>query len=654
VKTLKDLLLFFPRAYEDKRAYVRIEDLRTDMTCNIRGKLSNIEHKRTRNGKLLTKAMISDKTGSIEVVWFNQPFLKRVLHPGLQIILSGKVKFSFGRLSLQNPGYEEIKEDQVHTGRIIPVYHQTEGITSKWIRDKLKPVIDEWASLIEEHLPESVLEKYGLIGYAEAVKEAHFPHDEKRLDEAKKRLSFDELFLLQLKALQKKWRWQNIAVHEGKVMPEHHDVAGFISSLPFTLTEAQKQSLSEIMSDLAKPYPMSRLLQGDVGSGKTVVAGVAVLNAIRNGYQAAIMAPTEILARQHYNTLFTLFKPYSLNIRFISGSTVESVKDETLQGLAAGTVDLVIGTHSLIQEGVKFHRLGLAVIDEQHRFGVKQREILKMCGSPHLLSLSATPIPRTLAMTIYGDQDLSVIDEMPKGRMPIITRVVPEEKRTDAYRWIEDRIREGRQAFVICPLIDESDTLEVKSAIKEFEFLREHVFPSLKLGLLHGKMKSREKDEIMSAFQKNEIQILVSTSVIEVGIDVPNATIMMIEGAERFGLSQMHQFRGRVGRGAHQSYCFLFTKGDSEESQNRLRAMAQYSSGFKLAEIDLALRGPGEIYGLRQSGIPDLKMASLTDSVTISLARQAAAEIIEKDPELEKHPRLMNILEKVNEVYVND
>jgi ATP-dependent DNA helicase RecG len=654
VKTVQDFLLFFPRAYADKRAYTNIAELQPDVAQNVMGVLSNIFHKRTKNGKFLSKALLTDETGSVEVVWFNQPYLKRVLVSGQEIVLSGKVKFNLGRLCLQSPSFEEVKTEQTHVGRLVPVYHQTEGITSKWIRDKLKPLIDEWVDQLEDCLPEEIVKAQGLMDYREAVREAHFPTDEKRLEAAKKRLSFDELFLLQFKALQKKWRWQNVAVHEQKNMPAHAELQEFIAKLPFQLTDAQKKTLDEILKDMEKPFPMSRLMQGDVGSGKTVVAGVAILNGILHGYQAALMAPTEILAKQHFNTLFRLFKEYSFNIQFVSGSIPDGQKQEILDQLKTGTVDLIIGTHSLIQESVSFKNLGLAVIDEQHRFGVKQRDILKRSGSPHLLSLSATPIPRTLAMTIYGDQDLSVIDEMPKGRVAIITRIVPEKKRMDAYRWIEDQIEKGRQAFVICPLIDESDLLEVKSAIQEYEYLQEHIFPGLLLGLLHGKMKSKEKEEIMARFLRNEINVLVSTSVIEVGIDVPNSTIMMIEAAERFGLSQLHQFRGRVGRGEHQSYCFLFTKSRSENSVQRLQAMVTHSSGFKLSEIDLSLRGPGEIYGIRQSGIPDLKMASLTDSVTISLARQAADKLLAEDPELINYPVLRKTLEKLNEVYVND
>ncbi len=654
VKTVKDFLLYFPRTYEDKRIFTPISEIKTDQINNIKGKISNLFHTRSRNGKALTRAVLNDKTGSVQVIWFNQPFLKKILRNGQKIILSGKANFKFGKTTIQNPGYEEVKPELTHTGRIVPVYHQTEGINSKWIREKLKPLIDEWSNLLEEHLPASIMKNYGLIKYGEAVREVHFPTEENDLEKAKFRLSFDELFILQLKALQKKWRWQNIDFHAQKPIPIHDEVQQLIASLPFELTSAQKTTLKEILWDLNQKYPMSRLIQGDVGSGKTVVAGIAAFNTIKAGYQCAIMAPTEILAKQHYATLFKLFQPYSFNIGFISGSITGSVKNDIIDGLKTGTVDLVIGTHSLIQEGIGFKNLGLAVIDEQHRFGVKQREILKANGAPHLLSLSATPIPRTLAMTIYGDQDLSIIDEMPKGRQEIITRVVPENKRIDAYRWIENQILKGRQAFVICPLIDESDTLEIKSAIQEYERLKTEIFPDLNLGLLHGKMKSQEKEAVMNLFKDNKINILISTSVIEVGIDVPNASIMLIEGADRFGLSQLHQFRGRVGRGEHQSYCFLFPKNNSEDSRIRLSAMANYSSGFKLAEIDLQMRGPGEIFGVKQSGIPDLKMASLTDSKTIELARKAAQEIIDTDPELTQYPLLKEKISELDEVYIKD
>ncbi len=620
----------------------------------MKGKLSGLFHKRTNHGKLLTKAIFSDSTGSVNVIWFNQPFLKKILYNGQKLILSGKAAFKYGKITLQNPAYEEIQSELMHSGRIVPIYHQTEGINSKWVREKLKPLIDEWSKLLIDYMPDSIKKKYELIPYDQAVREVHFPTEEETLIKAKFRLSFDELFLLQLKALQKKWHWQNVKEHQQKPIPLHPETRQLIDSLPFELTEAQNKSVKEILNDLQQPYPMSRLLQGDVGSGKTIVAGIAIFNAIKAGYQVALMAPTEILAKQHLKTIYELLKIYSYNINFISGSINRTQKKEALKQISTGTVNLIIGTHSLIQEGVEFKNLGLAVIDEQHRFGVKQREILHANGHPHLLNLSATPIPRTLAMTIYGDQDLSIIDQMPKGRLPIITRVVPEHKRRDAYLWIKNQIIKGRQAFVICPLIDESDTLEVTSAIQEHQKLSQETFPNLNVGLLHGKMKAEQKEEIMKDFADNKINVLVSTSVIEVGIDVSNASIMLIEGADRFGLSQLHQFRGRVGRGEHQSYCFLFPKNKSEDSRIRLSAMQNFTNGFKLAEIDLQLRGPGEIFGLRQSGIPDLKMASLTDSETIALAREAASELIDKDPRLHQYALLQEKLAELQDIYIKD
>ncbi len=654
VKTVRDLVLYFPRIYVDKSAYTNIADLKTDEVNNVIGTISNLFHKRTKNGKQLTKCLLSDDTGSVEVIWFNQSYLKRLLKNGQEIILSGKAKFNLGKMTLQSPSFEEQKKEQTHIGRIVPVYHETAGLSSKWLREKIQPVIKDWSKQFKEYMPKEILDEYKLMPYQKAIAEVHFPSDEITLEEAKKRLSFDELFLLQTKALQKKWHWQNIAVHDQKVLPRHEVLSEFFSKLPFELTGAQLRTIEEIFNDLNKPYPMSRLLQGDVGSGKTVVAAAAILNTVKNGYQAALMAPTEILAKQHYHTIFKMLKPFGLNIQFIAGSTPQSIKDDVTLQLKNGTVDVVIGTHAIIQETIGFKKLGLAVIDEQHRFGVKQRDILKSQGSPHLLSLSATPIPRTLAMTIYGDQDLSVIDEMPKGRQQIITRIVPEKKRLDGYKWIDEQVKKGRQAFIICPLIDESDVLEVKSAIQEYEYLQEHIFTKLKVGLLHGKMKPKDKEDVMNLFSQNKINILVSTSVIEVGIDVPNASIMVIEAAERFGLSQLHQFRGRVGRGEYQSYCFLFMKKSGQETSKRLQAMVDFSSGFKLAEIDLQIRGAGEIYGVKQSGIPDLKMASLTDSFTISLARQAAQEIINKDPELTNYPMIKAKLDELGEVFVKD
>lgn len=655
INTAQDLLLYYPRTYNDRSDITKIANLDTENVNTVKGILTHLFSRRTKHGKYITTGKLTDDTGSVQVIWFNQPHIKRILSSGAEVVLTGKVKFSFGRLSLMSPSYELQKEEQIHSERIVPVYHETEGISSKWLREKIKPLVDEWASRFHEYMPMEIIDKYNFPVFSEAVKNIHFPENEELLHKAKERLSFDELFLLQLKALKKKWQWQQIAAEEQKQIPQNIKlIKEFLNSLPFELTNAQKKSLIEILRDLEKPYPMSRLLQGDVGSGKTVVAAATILNVVESGYQCALMAPTEILAKQHYNTIYNYLKPYGYNIQFITGSTTESQKKDITRQMKNGTADIVIGTHALIQEKIGFKKLGFAIIDEQHRFGVKQRSILKSFGSPHLLSLSATPIPRTLAMTLYGDQDLSIIDELPKGRQKTITRLIPEKKRIDAYRWIEDQIKKGRQVFVICPLIDESDVLGVKSVKNEYAYLAEHIFPQFSIGLLHGKLKPREKDSIMEQFAENKINILVSTSVVEVGIDVPNATIMMIEGSERFGLSQLHQFRGRVGRGEHQSYCFLFTTSQSEETQKRLSAMVKYSSGFKLSEIDMQLRGPGEIYGVRQSGIPDLKMASLTDSVTIEKARNEAQQILEKDPHLAQYPKLKEKTEKYEDVYVKD
>lgn len=655
LKTVKDLLLYFPRTYNDNTEYRKIADVRTDEVNILKGRLTSIFSMRTRTGKKMIRGVFTDDSGSIGVIWFNQTHLTRVLPRNKEIILSGKVKKSMNKFTLQSPSYEFLNTntEQIHTGRIVPTYHETEGLNSKWIRSKIKPLVNEWVKHFPEYMPESVLDQQDLISYQEAIKNIHFPENNDALVKARERLAFDELFLLQLKVLQRKWRWQNTQEADVKKIQTHERALQTVrDELPFQLTKAQDRVLTEILADLNRPFPMRRLVQGDVGSGKTIVAALAALNVVKEGYQVAIMAPTEILAKQHYKTFVATLK--GLNIQFIAGSTTKSTKQNIIRQMKTGTVDIVIGTHSLIQEGIGFKKLGLAIIDEQHRFGVKQRAVLKSFGTPHLLSMTATPIPRTLAITVYGDQDLSIIDEMPAGRQEIITRLVPERKRTDAYRWIEEQVKKGRQAFVICPLVEESDTLEVKSVTQEYATLQNEIFPDLKVGLLHGRMKQEEKDQIMQDFKDNKINVLTSTSVIEVGIDVPNASIMIIEGAERFGLSQLHQFRGRVGRGVHQSYCFLFTNSLSEDGSKRIKSMEQHASGFKLAEIDLKLRGPGEVYGIKQSGIPDLKVAKLTDFVTIEKARLSAIKIIKVDPLLQKHPQLAEKIAEKEEIYVTD
>ena len=654
VKTVNDFFHYFPRAYRDRTDRCTVSELRADVVNVVQGRLEGLFSKKAQSGKFMTRAFLVDPTGSVEIFWFNQPHITRMFRSGDEVVLTGKAKFERGGVVMLSPLYEPVRTKQLHSSRLVPVYHEHDRITSKWIREKIQPLL-KGTQLLEDYLPGTIVEAEGLMPYAEAVRAVHDPVDEAHLERARYRLAFDELFLLQVRALQRRWRLRQGGRQDGRVISiDPQLTARFLNQLSFKLTKAQQRVVGEISKDLHSPYPMMRLLQGDVGSGKTVVAAFGIVHTMASGFQAALMAPTEILARQHYKSLMRFLSGFGFNVQLLVGSLSATRKEEITRQIATGTVDLVVGTHALIQDGVRFARLGLAVIDEQHRFGVKQREMLAGqatvtagqgsggVGAPHVLNLSATPIPRTLAMVIYGDQDVSILDELPPGRQEIVTRLVPEKKRRDAEFWIADQIKKGRQVFIVCPLIDEIDESDVgvKAVTTEYERLQDEVFREFRIGLLHGKLPSAKKDVMMSKFGAGELDILVSTSVVEVGIDVPNATIMLIEGAERFGLSQLHQFRGRVGRGAHQSYCFLFTESDSEATRQRLGALVKHSSGFKLAEIDLALRGPGEVYGVRQSGIPDLKMASLGDADLVRKVRNAAAQLILQNPELELHPGL--------------
>jgi ATP-dependent DNA helicase RecG len=499
-------------------------------------------------------------------------------------------------------------------------------------------------------LPVALSAKENLLPRGEAIRQIHFPDSFEKLERARESLAFEELFFLQLGGLRRKLDWQIGAAGSGKIISHPKALlAEFAAALPFKFTAAQKISSAEILRDLQKDLPMNRLLEGDVGSGKTVVAALAIFLTSKAACQAALLAPTEILASQHFRNFLRLLHPLGIRGELLTGSTPGSKKKEIAAKLKSGELDLVVGTHALLEAKIDFQNLGLAVIDEQHRFGVEQRTLIRKNGTPHVLSLTATPIPRTLALTIFGDQDVSIIDELPPGRIPPITRIIPPKKRIESERWIESEVQKGRQVFIVCPLVEESETLEVKSAKKEFTRLSEKVFPHLKLGLLHGKLRPKEKDATMAAFAAGEIQILVATTVIEVGIDIPNATIMLIEAAERFGLAQLHQLRGRVGRGSDQSYCFLFSESDSEEAKMRLHALEKISSGFELAKMDLRLRGPGEVFGIRQSGIPDLKVAKLTDHEIIKRSRDAAEKLLQQDPMLKNHPEILFRLEEMEE-----
>ena len=646
--TVEDLLLFYPFRYEDKSRITPINLFNLKEVNNAQGMLSAIQNGRTKTGKSIQKATFTDEEGSsVECVWFNQPFLAQQWAVSRKVLISGKVKYERGKMTFMAPTIEPWKEEQVHTGGIVPVYHETEGLSSKWFREKIYPLLPA-ANECEEILPEEIAKAYDFPTKAEAIKTVHFPENSESLEKARQMLAFEELFVLQLGALKQKKKW----AEQGKAVAMPLDaelMKQFQATLPFQLTGSQKIALYQILKDCEQSSPMLRLLQGDVGSGKTVVAAMAMLPFLKAGYQCAVMSPTEILTKQHFATLQQLLTNFSTVL--LVGSLSEEEKKEAQKKIEEGEAQLIIGTHALIQEAVSFPKLAFAVIDEQHRFGVLQRaELVKKCANhvPHLLMMSATPIPRTLALTIYGDQELSIINEMPPGRKPIITRIIHPDSRRQANLFIDDQISKGKQVFVICPLIEESEILEAKSVLQEYERLKREDFQHRKIEYLHGKMKASEKDEIMKRFKNQEFDVLVSTSVIEVGIDIPNATMMVIEGAERFGLSQLHQFRGRVGRSAVQSYCFLYTTKREQRSARRLRAMVDHTDGFKLAEIDLEIRGPGQVYGLRQSGLPDLKIASIMDGRTIAMARQKAAELLEKDGNLSSFPLLQRLSEKMS------
>lgn len=683
IKTLRDLLFHFPHRYENFSNLVKISQAKVGEKVSIQGKILEIENTRTwKKRMILTQALVGDNSGLIKVVWFNQPYLINVLKKGDLVCLAGKVTFDEYGLYLSNPAYEKISltynqqlttYNLTHTGRLVPVYPETEGLSSKWLRVIIRPFLIQMKNKIKDALPEKIRKKYNLLPIQKALWQIHFPDSMSLAKKAKERFAFEELFSLSLLVLRER---QKLAKEKAIAIPLNLKlVKEFIKSLPFDLTESQKKSAWEILKDLEKPRPMNRLLEGDVGSGKTVVAAIAALNVVKAGYQVALMAPTEILAKQHFKTFKELLLNFNLKIGLLTGERAELIlrreilrisRQKFLEKLKNGEIDLLIGTHALIQEGVKFKNLALVILDEQHRFGVEQRA--KLCQPkdspgtvqqqsliPHFLSMTATPIPRTLALTIYGDLDLSLITELPKGRKKIITKVIPPQNRKEAYNFIRKQVKEGRQVFVICPRIETKNNeqktknlswAEVKAVKEEHEKLSKIIFPDLKIGMLHGKMKPEEKEEIMKKFKEGEIDVLVSTSVVEVGIDIPNASVMMIEGAERFGLAQLHQFRGRVGRGNEQSYCFLFTDSPAKKTKERLKALIESENGFELAEKDLEIRGPGEIFGSRQWGIPDLAMASLRDIFLVQNSRQAAKEILAEDPELKKYPLLREKLDQ--------
>lgn len=654
--TLRDLLYHIPFRYDDFSLVVPIDSVQAGEILTVQGKVEEIKNVYTKGGKKLQKAVVSDDTGKIEAVWYNQPFIPKVVHKDDKISLSARVS-EFSRTPvLESPEYEILYPgiDSLHTGRLVPVYPETKGVSSKWLRRQIYKLLKNEQQNIAEFLPSSIRTQNNYPDVYQSLLQIHFPNKLEEVSIARERLAFDELFLLQLASLKRKQEWgQNLKGHAFKIAPHKKKIEEFWNALPFSLTNAQRKAVGDIFKDITSEKPMNRLLEGDVGSGKTVVATIAMYVAYLNGYQSVLMAPTEILAQQHHKTISNLLSPLKVRVNLQTGSSMYHVArskqrknniHDTSYMLQA--TDILVGTHAVLSKNINFDKLGLVVIDEQQRFGVEQRAIIRSKGNnPHLLTMTATPIPRTVALTLYGDLDLSYLNEMPKGRKLVKTWLVPEEKRNGGYEWIKKQIKEtDSQVFIICPFIEESESMQtVKTATKEFERLQKDVFPDLKLGLLHGKMKGKEKDEVLEKFRNKNFDILVATPVVEVGIDIPNATIIVIEASERFGLAQLHQLRGRVGRGDKQSYCLLFTESKNPTTTQRLRAMETSNVGAELAELDLKLRGPGDMYGTAQHGSHKLKIASFSDFVLIEKARNEAHKIFDN---LEEYPKLKEKLKE--------
>lgn len=656
--TLEDLLYYFPRRYDDYSQLKPINRLKFGDEVSVLANVKSAFTRPIKGGKLtMTEAVVEDGTGALRITWFNQPWLEKSIQPNTQLVLSGKIDMYLGRLCMNSPDWEPIDQEHLHTNRIVPVYPLTAKVTQKSLRRMMHQTITFWSPRIPDFLPQQIIEQGNLTTLNQALMQIHFPDSHEKLHSAQERLAFDEIFLLQLGVIRQKRAWQANVAQTFTVTDEW--LQQQIDALPYPLTGAQQRAIQDIRGDLASGNPMNRLLQGDVGSGKTVVAALAMAFVNKNDAQAAIMAPTSILAEQHYRSLSALmagddsggslhlYQPSE--IRLLLGDTPEAEKQEIRTGLADGSIKLVVGTHALIEDPIEFKRLQIAVVDEQHRFGVAQRSALRAKGeNPHLLVMTATPIPRSLALTVYGDLDVTVMDEMPVGRLPIETHVLAPVERERAYTFIRSQVEQDHQAFIIYPLVEKGEKEDALAAVEERDRLQKEVFPQLKLGLLHGRLKPEEKDQVMTAFRNREFHILVSTSVVEVGVDVPNATVMMVEGANRFGLAQLHQFRGRVGRGADQSFCLLIPDSDDAVENERLQVMVETNDGFVLAERDLEQRGPGDFLGTRQAGFAELRLANLSNVRLIEKARNLAHQLIERDPDLNsaEHTALTSTLNR--------
>ena len=651
IQTVEDGLYFLPRAYEDRRQLKKISELRAGRKETGFGEvmLSGMAFFQNRKKKVF-EVLVGDGSGRITLKWFhgNERYLLERFKKGRRLIFSGEVRWFNYQKEIHHPDVEivegDVEEDYLNFKRIVPIYSETEGLYQRTLRRLMKNIVDGYSDEMRSPIPAEIVERQDLIGFSEAFRRVHFPPEGESVEklnqqrsDGHRRIIFDEFFFLELGLALKK---RGIALEPGISFKTEGILSQrLLQRLSFELTGAQMRTLSEIVADMENPHPMNRLIQGDVGSGKTIVALLASLRVVECGYQAAIMAPTEVLAEQHYLTIYRWVEPLGVRVALLTSNIKGSEREEIYGRIRSGEIQMVIGTHAVIQEQVAFHRLGLAIIDEQHKFGVVQRGLLKKKGeNPDVLVMTATPIPRTLAMTLYGDLDISLIDEMPPGRMPVETKVFPESARSRVYRIVEEEVRKGCQVFIVYPLVEESEKLDLKDATQMAEELQREVFPEFRIGLLHGRMKSDEKEAIMMEFKEKKIDILVATTVIEVGIDIPNASVMVVEHAERFGLSQLHQLRGRIGRGQHRSRCILLAQyRSSEEARIRLRAMEETNDGFKIAEQDLELRGPGDFFGIRQSGLPDFRVAHiLRDTPILIEARKEAFRLVQEDPNLEK------------------
>ncbi|MBM3248082.1 MAG: ATP-dependent DNA helicase RecG [Candidatus Omnitrophica bacterium] len=659
IETIEDLFYYFPRRYEDRTNFVSISQLKEKEYQTIKGEVFIKGERKSwrRRGFSIFQLMVRDKTGKISAVWFNQPYLKKLFKNGQSVIFYGRIERYEGALQINSPEFEILdekdkEEESLNLGRMVPVYSLSEGISQRYFRKLIKHTLDDFISKIQEPLPYDIRKRQDLLNLAQSIINIHFPEDKAIQQKAYQRLAFEEFFFysipVALRKLNTKQK-QGIAHKIDEIF-----LTQFIQSLNFRLTSAQERVLAEIKKDMQSPQPMHRLLQGDVGSGKTVVAVISAIIASSGGWQVAFMVPTEILANQHYENIQKQIKRLSkkINLALLTSSLEDKDKQKLYREIREGKIDLVIGTHALIQEELKFKKLGLVVIDEQHKFGVSQRALLPKKGTnPDVLIMTATPIPRTLSMTIYGDLDISVIDQLPPGRVPVETQVFPEERIPEVHDFIKEKIKEGRQAYIVYPIIEESDFLELKAAQKMYDELRKGTFKDFRLGMVHGRLSRQKQDKTMMDFKNGKLDILVATTVLEVGIDVANASVLVIEHAERFGLAQLHQLRGRIGRGQYQSYCILIANPQSPDAISRINAISSMSDGFQIAEEDLKIRGPGEFFGQRQHGLSELKIANpITQLNILQKAREEAMKLIEQDRNLSSRTNLV-IREKLNKTF---